>query len=231
MTGIPPTPDGGKPLFLTPEAENAPYPESDPDAVPDLAAYDAMEVLPAENAPLKPRHREIARLHALGKTNNEICKKLGYTPAWISTLLASAALRAEVDRYRNRLYEQDVITAMKDLGADSVRVLEEIIRNPNEKSALRADQARWVLEKLTGKAKQEVTVESNTLAAFMDTLKQMQASGETLDVIDVSPGREAASTGAGAASTGHQGATMKQVAAPQDSSGAPKFTDWVDKEL
>lgn len=224
MSNQPPTPDGGKPLFLTPEAENSPYPETDPDAVPDFTRYDDTEPLPLDDQPLKPRHREIARLHAMGKTNNQICEKLGYSQSRVSILLGTPALRAEVDRYRNRLYEQDVITAIKDLGSDSVRVLEEIIRNPNEKSSLRADQARWVLEKLTGKAKQEVTVESNTLAAFMDTLRQMQAAGESLDVIDVSPG-------APKVRAEQTGEPVKAIAAAQNTEGDPKFLDWLDREL
>lgn len=221
---FPPAP-GGRPIFLTPEAENAPYIEADHDTVPDLTTYDAMESLPPDGSILKPRHREVARLHALGKTNNQICEKLGYTPSWISTLLSSQPVMAEVDRYRNRLYEQDVITAMKDLGSDSVRVIEEIIRNPAEKSSLRADQARWVLEKLTGKAKQEVNVESNTLVAFMDTLRQMQSSGESLDVIDVSPSPKG--EGQEPREIAVKEISQRQASGPGD----PKFLNWIDTDL
>lgn len=200
-----PLPDG-KPLFLKPDvAQAAPYVGAPPDPndqkpnfdyeVPESAGNtEAGEDIPRD---VKVRWLEAARLHALGRTNNEIADKMGYSPAWVSTLLSKPLVRKEVYRYRNKLYEQDLLTAMKDLGPDAISVLTEMLHNPKEKLKDRAEAAKWLLEKLTGKAKQEVTHESNTLATFIDVLKKMQATGQSFtpaqpagETIDVTPNKD-----------------------------------------
>lgn len=218
-----------KPKFLSEDAGSASYPGESPsrlpvnapqtppdhDAKPTFEEADFTEPIPLPNKPLKPRHKEVARLHAMGKTNNEICAAVNYTPAWVSILLSSAPIQAEVDRYRNKLYEQDVLSALKDLGPDAVRTIEEVIRDPSVKINIRADNAKWLIEKLTGKAKQEVNVESNTLASFMEMLRNMKNAGEKLDVMDVTP-TEGEARGAGDLPQPHK---------------ASKFDSWAESEL
>lgn len=225
-----------KPLFLNPEkAKTATYVERPPDGsfipVPasvepeeppiNLDDLDHMEADPQPGAkPLKPRHREVARLAALGKRNKEIAEKLNYTPLRVGQIVATAAVQKEIDRYRNKLFEHDVMTRMKDLGQDAVNVLEELLRDPEVSASKKITAAQWLLEKLTGKAKQEVSVESNTLSAFMETLREMQQAGESLapEPIDVTPETE----------TSEIPAKPKTLAL---SSGESKFTTWVDSEL
>lgn len=219
-------PPPGRPLFLDPErVASAKYvgaPEAEHDKPPDFTAYDEHEEeMPELNRALKPRHREAARLCAIGKTNNYICEKLGYSAGRISVLLSSPVMRREVDRYRNLIYDRDVISAIKELGHDSIRAIEEVIRDPKAPAKLKTENARWVLEKVTGKAKQEHTHESNTLAAFTEVLRQMQQSGESLTQtapIDVTPALSGVLTGSeeAAAVTQHEEAD---------------FSQWLDREL
>ena len=193
------------------------------DSPPDFTEHDHMETDPQPGTSLKPRHRELARLHALGKTNNQICATLGYSVSRVSILLSTAAIQAEVDRYRNRLYEQDLISAMKELGGDARRVIEDMLRSPAERLRDKAEIAKWLIEKLTGKPKQEVAVESHTLAAFMESLKQLSDRGETLDITPTLTTSSAASPSAERGTPG----------APQisDAPSQPSFTAWLDKNL
>lgn len=182
----------GRPAFLDPaRAQSIGYVEDEvhkaynggPDTPADFAPWDdTMEPNPESGHPLKPRHRELARLHALGKTNNEICAILGYSTSRVSILVNNPAIRREVDRYRNRLYDRDLTTAIKDLGYDSVEVLEQMLRSDDAKLKDRVDAAKWVLEKVSGKPRQEISVESQSLNRFFDLLQDLKDRGETLDI-------------------------------------------------
>lgn len=223
------SPPPGRPLFLQPDAET-PYVQLTGDELPDFTASDEAEPLPAEYSALKPRHREIARLHALGHTNNAICAKLGYSTSRVSILLGTPALKAEVDRYRNRLYDQDLITAMKDLGPDAIGVVQEMIRDPNQKLKDRTVEAKWLLEKLTGKAKQEVSVENNSLAAFTELLKNMQRAGEVIDVTDSSGSEVRGAEGAGQPN-GSDAPQQARLVGESPKRTESKYSGWVDSEI
>lgn len=71
---------------------------------------------------------------------------------------------------------------VKEMGVDAVLALDAILRDPATKDSLRAEIARWVLEKTTGRAKQEVEVGSQSLGYFIELLKEMRQTGQTLDV-------------------------------------------------
>lgn len=179
-------------MFLDPAlAANAAYVGAiDPDIVPPT--FDEELELPPqdENLPvpeavqsdLRMRYREIARLHAMGKTNKYICERLNYTPSAMSTILKRPEVRAEATRYRALLYDKDITSALKGLGPDAISVIRDFIHDENAKKKDRVDAAIWLAEKLTGKAKQEGGTELNTLAAFMDLAKQMVESGERVAV-------------------------------------------------
>lgn len=210
---------GAKPIFLNPEAvAKAEYVE-DHDSVPNFAELDEKEADPQPGKPLKPRHRELARLHAMGKTNNEICAKLGYSQSRVSILIHTPAVQQEVDRYRNKLYDTDLVQQIKELGTDAVGVIEELLRDPQLKAKDKSETARWLIEKLTGKARQAVDVESQSLAAFMEVLNTMRSSGNGLAPIDVTPNGE----------MGSNDAAPKALnpAQPDES----KFDSWVDEQL
>lgn len=233
MSQLPDEPQG-KPLFLNPEAaekseyepsplQNAEPPPkfqsaADPQPPPQVDEFPE-ELDPIVGRALRPRHKELARMHAMGKSNNEICAKLNYSQSRVSILVRSPMIQKEVARYQDRLFESDVHQRMKDLGQDAVDVIEELMRDPTTPPIKKVAAAQWLIEKLTGKAKQEHTVESSTLAGFMEMLKGMEQRGESLEPIDVTPQQAAAEGGA------------KQIPAPAPPSGESKFTDWVDKEL
>lgn len=212
-----PIASGFRPIFLDPErAATAKYVELDPDQVPNFDHWDnQLEPNPEPGSTLKPRHKEIARLHALGKTNNQICDILGYSTSRVSILLHTPEVQREVDRYRNRLYEKDLVSAIKELGNDAVATFEEALRSGKLSIKERLDPAKWVLEKLSGKAKQEINVESNTLAAFMDELKRMKETNQPIDVTPITV-------------TDSETGEIRQLAAPSTDS---KHAKWLEDNL
>jgi hypothetical protein len=184
----------GKPAFLSKQtAEALPYQGVSPDAVPnfdgELAVENDPDYMAEHNPPegkgpsrgYQERWRAIARYHALGKTNNWICGKLGYSPTGVSLALKSEWVQAEVKRFRES-YETDIMSKIKEAATDGVEVIHQVILDPNAKISDRLNASFWSAEKSTGKARQEVALESGTLSNFMDLLKQMQQRGETLDV-------------------------------------------------
>lgn len=205
VTGSP----ADKPAFLDPaRAKQMAYVGADTVPVFD---HELEPLPPIDNEPLPPRgkgpsigyegrYRAIARLHAYGYTNNQIARHLGYSATGISLALKKPWLLDEVKRIRDQLVDPEVLTRLKLVGQDAIAHIHQTILDPMAKADIRSTNARWAIEKLTGKPKQEVSVESGTLATFTDLLRDMQRRGESLEphAIDVTPlpalegGREAA---------------------------------------
>ncbi len=198
-------PDG--PAFLKRETAEAVCADAvEPGAQPVFDYELRSEDPDAPSLGLINRHREIARLHALGHTNNQICTALGYTAAWMSTVLHDPFIQAEIRKWRDRLVADDAITIMKRTSVNAALRLERSVLDPGDKNGY--DASKFILEKVTGKARQEVTVESGTLGSFMDLLKQMREQREPLDVTPVAA-----------------------LPAGKEPDSAVRWNEWLDKEL
>lgn len=192
-----------KPAFLDKErAESIGYISGDasPQFDTELAALPELTSdLPVRGKGPSPgyadRWREIARLHALGYTNNQIARHLGYSPTGISLALQRPFVQDEIDRVRSQYYSHDAVSVIKDAALDGARRIHKIILDPNTKESTALAAGQWAVEKATGKAKQEVSVESGTFSAFMDLLNQMKDRDEPLDVTPQPPEGGAAVTG------------------------------------
>ena len=195
------TPPAGRPAFLDPErAESINYPGA-PDGSTEVIFDHELQLEPLElpgealapvgkgpSPGVKDRYIAIARLHAYGYSNNQIARHLGYSATGISLALKKPFIQAEIERHRAQLFDPDVQNRLKLMGRDAVDHVHRTILDPAVKDELRSTNARWAVEKLTGKPKQEVNVESGTLNQFMDLLKQMgpgAAGPESRDVTDV----------------------------------------------
>lgn len=182
-----------KPAFLDPErADKIPYPgEGSIEVVFDheLEQLKEMDVEPVEkigkgnhgpSRGYEERYRAIARLHVLGQTNNQIAAKLGYSAPGISLALNRPWVRAEVTRLRQQ-YETDILSRVKEASLDSAEYLHKTILDDTVKDEIRSANARWMIEKQTGKPKQEVDVKHG-LGQFLDVMKEMKERGETIDI-------------------------------------------------
>lgn len=208
-----------KPAFLDPvRAESLGYIGADEiptfDAELEHIADPESDVSPAGKGPTpgyRERWRAIARLNALGLTSGQIGRKLGYSPAGISLALQKPWVQAEVTRYRE-LFEADIAARTRQAAEDGIAFIHETIHNDKAKVSERLSASQWAVEKHSGKARQEVTHESNTLTSFMQMLAEMQRRGESIDVTPVPAAREAAG---------------ELTAAPQPA----KFDRWLDENL
>lgn len=182
---------GDKPAFLDPKrAETTPY--AGADAVPAFDnELDQPESSNSESTPSQPsrgyidRYREVARLHAFGRTNNEIAQILGYGAVRISLLLKDPFVQKEIDKWRQHFFDSDAVAIMKDAARDGARRIHNIILDPKAKDTTVLAASQFAVEKAHGKAKQEVAIESQSLAAFTAELKAMRQHGDMLR--DVSP--------------------------------------------
>lgn len=190
-----------KPAFLDPErAASIPYQggEAGIDVTPkfdeELAAENDPAYVAEQKIEVEPhvggkgpsrgyieRWRAIARYTALGWKPTQIGAKLNYSPTAVSLALKSEWVQSEIRRYREML-ETDITHQVKEAAKDGASYIHTLINNEAAKDRDRLDAAKWSVEKTTGKAKQEIGVESNTLTAFMDLVRDMQRNGEPIDV-------------------------------------------------
>lgn len=133
--------------------------------------------------PLSPRHRRLAELAAAGIKSGKIAQELGLTPARVSVLLSNTMIKKEIARLQERMFEEGLSERMKRLGHSALDIIDEHL-NPDSqtKPQLRAETARWVLEKLTGKAVQTHDIGENMLGVLLDRLDGMKQAGEVLEI-------------------------------------------------
>lgn len=141
--------------------------------------------------PLNQRQRELARLAAHGKTNNEICKLLDYTQGRVSVLLSNTKVKNEIEKYKDKLFGVDAQTRLKELSGDALNVMEGILIDGQIDIEKKESAAKWVLEKTTGKAAQQIEVKGEVnIGVFLDKLDQLKSTNKSLpapEPIDVTP--------------------------------------------
>lgn len=133
--------------------------------------------------PLMPRHRLLAEMLAKGCTTNEIAEKLNYTVGRVSVLASNSRIKDEVLKFQERMYDIDLEARMKALGPDAIAVVDEIINDPKIESLKKESAAKWLLEKLTGKAAQQIDIKGEiSVGVFLDQLDRLQAAGKVINV-------------------------------------------------
>ena len=182
VTGSP----ADNPAFLDPErAESIGYVSAD-----EIPTFDDELQIDLPDAPSRgiiDRHKELARRHAMGQTNRQIAQALGYTDCRVSLILKSPFVQGEISRCREAFFSADANAIMKETSVQAARNLQNIVNDPTHRKHFEA--STFVAEKVTGKARQEITVESGTLTSFMELAKQMVGggAGEIIDVTDSGP--------------------------------------------
>ena len=164
--------------------------------------------------PLLQRHLELARMAAHGKTNNEIAEKLGYTASRVSILLSNRRIKNQINIYRDRLFKVDVKTRMKDIAPDAMDVIEGILNDDNLDAKQKEKAAMWVLEKVDGKAAQQVDHNvSGGIGLFLDKLDQMKSQGN-LPTVQTLPAE-----------------AVKVTESNTEATSKDEFTTWLNENL
>ncbi len=178
-----------KPAFLDKAlAESMPYVGADTTPEFDSELIGLPEL---QGEPLPPRGKgptsgyevrwdEMARMHAMGYTNNQIARHLGYSATGISLALNKPYVQERITHWRDRCVGEDAVTIMRDTSVYAARRLQRAVLDPDDKNGY--DASKFITEKVTGKAKQEISVESGTFTDFMTMLKDMRSRNEVLDV-------------------------------------------------
>lgn len=125
--------------------------------------------------PLTPRHWEFCRLLAKGLPHFKVHEILGYSRTYISVLSSHPKVRAKIAEMQDKTFEIGINDRIKETNHAAFDVLERIVRAENQpdiKPALQADVAKWIIEKSTGKAKQEIENKGGGLSDFMTLLRQ-----------------------------------------------------------
>lgn len=125
------------------------------------------------NKPLTAKHKKFCECVAQGMTVPQIKEVTGYSDAWISTLKSNDKINEEISRLQDRLFSETVQQQLANLGNDAVDTVEEMLRSDGEKLRDRVETARWLIEKLTGKARQEMEV--NAGSTLLQLLQKLDA--------------------------------------------------------
>lgn len=121
---------------------------------------------------LSPRHRRLAFLAASGKSNQDICAELGYSDSRVSILLRNPFISEEITKLQERIYEETVGARIKTFAESALNVIQMALTDKTNKVKMseKIDVAKWVIEKIDGKAAQKIEAGENMLAALMDKL-------------------------------------------------------------
>lgn len=144
----------------------------------------------SSDRPLSPRHRKLAELAAQGKSNQEIAKELNYSESRVSILKSNSRIIALADEIRERVFEETVGARLKKMTEPALNEIERCLNDRSNKypERLKTEVARWLVEKIDGKAAQKIDIGENMLGVMMDKLDAMKNAGQVLDAPrDVTP--------------------------------------------
>lgn len=214
-----------KPAFLDPVRAEALGYRGAPDERPTFDYEfepEALDALPQDAAAAEPpsrgiitRYREVARRHAYGQTNNQICEALGYTPSRMSLILKDTFVQSEIEKCRALLFDSEALDRIKEASRDGAAAIHALILDPRTPPRIKLAASTFAVEKTHGKPRQEVAVEHSSLQNFTDLLERMVERGE---VLDVTPSAQSAAPALGAA-------------APAEEPTHDQWSTWLDVNL
>lgn len=139
------------------------------------------ERLLKQDRTLSPRHRKLCELAAQGTTPGEIAKQLDYSNGRVSVILSDPLIRAEIERLREKIFEEPIKNRIKKMAEPALAELERCLSDKTNryKEQLKVETAKWIVEKIDGKAIQTHDLGGNILAAMMDKLDAMKSAGQS----------------------------------------------------
>lgn len=133
-----------------------------------------------EGRPLSPRHRKLAEYVAQGKTTNEVAELLGYTASRVSVLKSNSRISELIFETQERIYQETVGSRLKKLAEPALNEIEKCLTDQTNryKQNVKQDTAKWIIEKIDGKAAQKHEVSGGILVGVLDRLDAIQAAGQ-----------------------------------------------------
>lgn len=139
---------------------------------------------------LLPRQRRLAELIVQGHSDAEIAKKLDLTVRTVELLKDHRRVKDEILNIKERVYEESIETRLKRIAEPALNLIEQTImdRSNRIKDNVKIETAKWLIEKLDGKAAQKVEVGGSLLSEMLDRLDNLKRAGlSDANIIDVSP--------------------------------------------
>lgn len=132
--------------------------------------------------PLKPRHRKLCELAARGVRNQEIAEKVGYSEAYVSIILSNSRIKEEIAEIQDRLHEDPVATRLKRMGELALMEIERCLKDNTKKYKTRdkIELAKWLIEKIDGKAVQTHDIGENLLGTVLDQIEYLKSTGRPI---------------------------------------------------
>lgn len=181
------------PDSVSPSPSGRTWRESPPSSSADSASFAAE--LTARECEWMPEWHAVCYAAASGKGSGEIASELGYTQAWVSTVLHKPEVQERIERIRRADHEK----FSRRLAEAAPRVLDYYLDvafgiEKGDPHRLRASE--WVMEKHDGKAVQKVAGDGgNTALELIRALKDLRVAAnqqppapKTDSAIDVTPG-------------------------------------------
>lgn len=152
--------------------------------------------------PLRHRHETLAHLAALGASNDSIAKDLQLTPSRVCVLLSNTRIQERIKEIRAQYLGGDIRKRFEAAVPRAMDHVERVISGTEQvKTGERLQAATWLLEKVTGKAKQEdAQAAGNTVLQLLQALdglvktsrenggvSPMPLNPDTGELIDVTP--------------------------------------------
>lgn len=132
-------------------------------------------------------------MYAHGASQNQIAQQLNYSVSRISIILQRPEVHERIEQIRKEFIGKDSLTKrFGSVAPKAMDVLAKVIDGREQaKVSERIDASKWLLEKVTGKAKQEVSVEGGAgilqLLQALDEAKAAAAAPQQHSDIELKP--------------------------------------------
>jgi hypothetical protein len=125
-------------------------------------------------AELSPRQKKVVYLAALGRSNSAIAEELNYDIATVQRIISLPGVRSRIAHKQEMLFQNDVKGHVRTLMNKAYGTLDEILSNDEEKASVRLEAAKYVIDRVAGKATQTVDVKVSLLGEFMRKLDSQE---------------------------------------------------------
>jgi len=102
-------------------------------------------------------------------------------------LVARPEIKALVMHQQDRMFSGNVKGQIKTLMGKAFGVVEHILDDSDEKSSVRLEAAKYVLDQVVGRSTQKVEVSGNLLIDIMTQLDQIKATPVEPDYVQLNP--------------------------------------------
>lgn len=134
---------------------------------------------------LNHKQKMIAGYLASEKSLDYIVTETSTSMEALKTIVSMPMVIDEVARIKDKKFRAPVDDRLESLADDAVDIMEEVLHAPDELVSLakRENTARWILEKVTGKAAQQLELKGDvSVGVFLEQLKQMEPKDVTPQV-------------------------------------------------